>query len=365
MNSKRSNSRRAAVLLAAAWLMACTGCVHSRIVPVGGYAKNPGGEGEVLRVLEVEVATGAETALWPLETKRTREVTLQNFQGQLQEVCPARFADRPDAIPVLVRLQCTVTEESGTGTEGAYEAFASVPAALPAILTLFTIPVRTGCLLRMEAFIQLGPGKWSDGVAISAKKESMTFNPLGNLLFGWMLSEKNGWQAEGDDTARPDTVETMGTKFSLLSHLQGAEGDNPRFVETVAALVASAWDDLTVGEKSEARRNPVARKLFAERFPFEAAGAMSDGQIVPVPVPGPLAARESATEFRVVREGFDAETRRGFVVFEAGGTDHLRALERVRMQVIPRLVGEGGIVRFLSEGMEGAGLFRIEFEKVE
>lgn len=365
MTSKRSNRRRAAVLCAMAWLAACGGCVHSRIAPVGGYAKNPGGEGELLRVLEMEVATGAETALWPLETERNRKVTVQNFQNQLKKACPARFSDRPDAIPVLVRLQCTVTEEFGTGTEGAYETFASLPAALPAILTLFTIPVRTGCLLRLEAFIQLGPGKWSDGAAISAKKESMTFNPLGNLLFGWMLTEKNGWQAEDADTARPDTVETMGAKHSLLAHLQGPGGVNPRFAETVAALVASAWDDLSVGEKSEARRNPVARKLFAERFPFEAGGAMSGGQIVSVPVPGPSAAGETATEFRVVREGFDAESRRGFVVFAAGGADHLRVLERVRMQVIPRLVGAGGRVRVLSEGMEGAGLFRIEFEKVE
>ena len=316
-------------------------------------------------MLELEVVTGTETELWPLETERTKEVTLENFHGQLQEVCPARFSDRPDAIPVSVRLQCTVTEEFGTGTKGAYEAFASLSAALPAVLTLYTIPSRTWCLLRMEAFIQLGPGKWSDGVAISAKKETMTFNPLGNLLFGWMLSGKNGWQAEDDDTARPDMVETMGTKFSLLAHLQGTGGTNPRFAEMVADIVASAWDDLTAAEKSEARHNPVARKLFAERFPFEADGAMPDGQIVPVPVPGPSSARGTETEFRVVREGFDAETRRGFVVFIAGGTDHLRALERVRTQVIPRLVGKGGIVRIVSEGMEGAGLFRIEFEQVE
>lgn len=365
MTSKRSNSRRAAVWCAMAWLAACAGCVHSRIAPVEGYAKNPCGEGELLRVLEMEVATGAETVLWPLERERTKEVVLQNFQSQLQKACPARFSDSPNATPVLVRLRCTVREEFGTGTEGAYEALASLPAAVPAALTLFTIPARSGCLLRMEAFIQLGPGKWSDGVAISAKKESLTFNPLGNLLFGWMLTEKSGWQAEDADTVHPDTVETMGAKFSLLAHLQGPEGANPRFAETVAALVASAWDDLSVGEKSEARGNPVARKLFAARFPFEAGGTMSGGRIVPVPVLGSSAARETATEFRVEREGFDAESRRGFVVFAAGWTDHLRVLERVRMQIIPRLAGEGGRVRVLSEGMEGTGLFRIEFEKVE
>ena len=364
MNSSRSNSRRTALCGIAAGLLLCAGCVYSRIVPDGGYGTHAGGEGETLRVLEMELVTDAETALGPVERNRSKESSLGTLPEQLQKVCPNRFSDRPEAIPILVRLRCTVTEEFGVGTEGPLEFFALASMELPAALTLFTIPARSGCLLRLDASIQLGPGKWSDGAPVSAKKESLTFNPLGNFLFGWMLSDKNGWHMEENDAVGSDGIELAGSGFSLISCLEGSRGTNRRLAETIAALVADAWDDLNPGEKAEARRNPVAKKRFAELFPFEADRAGMPGGTVPVLVPAPPKKTAGAGP-QVVRKEYDPSTRRGVVVFAANGTEHLRAMEWVRTRVLPSLVGKNARVRILSEGMEGDGAFRIEFEKTE
>ncbi len=353
----------AAVALAAcAVLLPCGGCTYSKIAVADGAATRPAAmEGEPLHVVELTVETRAETELSPFETGRRREATVPGIQRELQTACAGRFSSGSGTLPVVVRLRTDLVEENvGIGR---------LLANLPAAATLYTIPGHDSRKLRMGVSIQLGIGKWSDAETTAATESMLTFNPLANALFSGFLSRENGWQRKGRSPG-PDSIETWGTyatdaPFSVVEYLQGPDGANPEFAKWLAVRIADAWDDLLPAEKREARNNPVARKKLEELRSHAAPGAAANREVVPVPVPAPPGGEAPLAKARVLDEGFDRTTRRGFVVFAPEDEGHLRAMEWIRGKVVPRLAGEGSKVRFLSESTVEEGVFRIEFEAVE
>jgi hypothetical protein len=337
--------------------------MHSRIAVADGAGAGPSvAEGEPLNVVELVVETRAETDLGPYGTERGRTVTVPGIQRELQKACGGRFSSAPDALPVVVRLRAAVTEEDLGITR--------LLKALPAAATLGTIPGYDSRQLHLGVSVQLGIGKWSDAEIVAAAETMLSFNPLADLLFSGFLQRKNGWQRKRMEGGE-DAVETMGAyaygAFSVTEYLQGPDGANPEFVRWLAGRIAAAWDDLPPAEKREARNNPVARKKHEElnRVAPAGTGREREREVVPVPVPAAPGNDFQVTEARVVDAGFDGTSRRGFVVFAPGDEGHLRAMERIREKVVPRLAGEGTKVRFLSESTVEEGVFRVEFKADE
>ena len=327
-----------------------SGCAYTRIVLNGEQTTMPDhADVTPLRVVQCIIETHNET------TGSRKEIVAPDVQSALEASKPLWFSTVREAQPVVVKLRTdSINSITDSGPDARFWLLEFLPAG-----SLCVIPAYFRRSVHLGLSIQLGPGEWSDAWTFRGRQDTVSFNPVTALIFSWFLCEDAGWIRAENSSQKSILVGAFDPSL-FLGERNDKAGANPRFADMLANMIVDAWLTLSPSERRKAKNNPVARKLFKESGQQDCKTGEQESIGVPVPVPSGRIASFSPPS--LVDSGFDASSRRGFVVFRRNDAESVAALGWARRTVIPKLTGNGRNVRILDESTIQDGVVRIEFE---
>lgn len=304
-------------------------------------------------IVDCTLETLNKPTVFPGDTADT-STQVNGIQPAFQAANPEWFSNDSDAIPICVKIRARI---------GALYGF---PRLCLGGLTLDVVPALSGFDFDLSTLIQLGPGEWSDSKAVEAKREVMYVNYVSLLLCPSLTASEKGWRKLND---QDDYLN--GEDVLLWRELKEADatgrlgGTNPYFAKILAKEIVRTWQGLSPWEKQRVKTNPVGVKLKAELYPETKSLISSSNAGVAVPMTPLNQSGPSSDAPSVVGYGYGKSTRRGYVEFRKNGVEHLAALKWARETAIPKVAGDGAVIRIVSETTLENGNSRIDFEVMQ
>ncbi len=327
-SSKRSSSTAAVVAAVGVALasLASSGCVSVRVA--NSLGRQP---------VSPDVAGGPYFVVSADGIKNFDPIP---FNRILHARYPSLFAQTPEAVPIMARIDVGATKTSD-GLPVLF--FGWMPMIYSAGL-VGSIWDSDRSKLNVSVLVSDGDEPSSEvEVHASRQMQGLLFAPFAKLV----QPASEGWhKPRGDFVA------------------EEAEG----LVNAIADALAATLEDLSPERRAALRRNPVALQRFQKKFPW-GFGAKEYGvakRLVHV-----YPEDEPPARFpRVTKRVFDAATRRGTISADFSGCEYAAAQRWIVRDAVPALCREKlgrdvSLVSISDETMDEGRWFRISFAVVE
>lgn len=336
---------RAVACLASAALVFVSGCatyvrIDAPVADTPGKRK-PGDPKFCIVDCTLEMHSPFPMVVVPGEKNGVSSQKVENLQPALQSAGSEWFSTEADAVPICVKIRADVTDIG-----------------------------RMGVPFDLRTSLMLDPGEWSEGTSVAAKRTRISILFPSSLPDdGWRKTDEPAQAGDvmGDDI--PYSTHPFATVFTLipdLKHVDGSPGGvDPHFAKILANEVVKAWRGLTSAERSRLLRNPFAMRRKVEVFPESVESPQSSNTGVAVAVEHFDGTNDTRSIPSVAGYGYSKSTRCGHVEISKNGTDHLAALKWARETAISRIVGQGAMIRIVSEKTLPNGNTQIDFEVVQ